>query len=388
MSLPLHQISADHRALLSAAARAADIDDPVAVLLDDLQHAVLDNAIRGPFVPVEGVFVREWDRTYPKHWAGTRFGLRLYTLDGIRLARCVTPYSDDLHDFVHNFFVVARRDYIPLYRKAVRLQRRSAPISPPPILPDAIFDTLRRNTLDYLNRDNLTRIRQLGGRPRRGLLLSGPPGNGKTSACRWLWEECHRLRYEYRIVSPDAYQAARQSCNSVEAVKQLFMVNKRGIVFFDDMDIALRDRALSPDRDDQNVFLGAMDGIEAKEGVVYVFTTNCPVDLIDPAFKRPGRIDLVLQFDPPDAELRRRLFDRWHPEILAGIDLDRAVADTAGRSYAEIEELKNLLIIIHLDSGRWDWQAALRQWEINRHDLSMERMRAIGFHCNGAMAHN
>jgi ATP-dependent Zn protease len=202
-----------------------------------------------------------------------------------------------------------------------------------------------------------------------------------------LWEECHRQRFEYRIVTPDAYQEARRSCNSAEAVKQLFRVTKRGIVFFDDMDIALRDRALSPERDDQNVFLGAMDGIEAKEGVVYVFTTNCPIDLIDPAFKRPGRIDLVLQFDPPDAILRRRLIDRWHPEIRGALDLDRVVVDTSGRSYAEIEELKNLLIILQLDSGEWDWSGALRQWEINRHDLSADRLRAIGFHCNGAVAH-
>jgi hypothetical protein len=298
----------------------------------------------------------------------------------------VTEYSNDLYDFVHNFFIVARADYLSLFRKALRLRRRSAPTNPPPILPASQFDTLCRNTLGYLNRDNLKRIRALGGRPRRGLLLSGPPGNGKTSACRWLWEECHRLRLEYRIVSPDDYRAARQSCNPSEAVRQLFALSKPGIVFFDDMDIALRDRALSPDRDDQNVFLSAMDGIVAKEGVVYVFTTNCQIDLIDPAFKRPGRIDLVLQFDPPDAGLRRQLLDRWHLDIRAGIDLERAVEDTAGWSYAEIDELKNLLIIGYMDHNRWDWLAALKQWEVNRHDLSMERKRAIGFQCNGQPA--
>ena len=387
MSLPLHQLSADHRALVAAAAKAARIDDPVVVQLDEFQHALLEHAVRGPFVPIDGMFVRDWDRYAPRQSVGTPFGIRLYTLNGIRLGRCSASYFSDFYSFVHDFFVVSRADYLPLFRTAIRLRRKTIDESPPPILPDAVFDTLRRNTLDYLNRDNLTRIRELGGRPRRGLLLSGPPGNGKTSACRWLWEECHRLRYEYKIISPDAYRSARESCNPVEAVKQLFMVNKRGIVFFDDMDIALRDRALSPERDDQNVFLGAMDGIEAKEGVVYVFTTNCPIDLIDPAFKRPGRIDLVLQFDPPDAELRRRLIDRWHEEIREAIDLDRVVADTDGRSYAEIEELKNLLIILQLDTGEWDWSGALKQWEINRHDLSMERMRAIGFHCNGAVAH-
>ena len=62
------------------------------------------------------------------------------------------------------------------------------------------------------------------------------------------------------------------------------------------MDVALRDRDTVKETDDQAVFLAALDGIEVNEGVVYVFTTNCPLDLIDPAFKRPGRIDLVLHF--------------------------------------------------------------------------------------------
>src|SRR5262245_16785007 len=261
MSLGLRELTSDHRTLVTAAAQAAGIDDPVVVQLEELQNVILGHARRGRFVAIDGVFVRTWDRNYPKYWPGMNFGLRLYTLDNIRLARCVTQYSDDLHNYVHNFFIVARADYLPLFRKAIRLRRRSAPTDPPPILPPELFDTLRRNSLGYLNRDNLQRIRSLGGRPRRGLLLSGPPGNGKTSACRWLWEECHRLRLQYRIVSPDDFRAARQSCNPGEAVKQLFTVSKPGIVFFDDMDIALRDRALSPDKDDQNVFLGAMDGI-------------------------------------------------------------------------------------------------------------------------------
>ena len=75
--------------------------------------------------------------------------------------------------------------------------------------------------------------------------------------------------------------------------------------------------------------------------------------------------------------------ERWHADIRDGIDLDQAVADTTGWSYAEIEELKNLLILGYMDSGRWDWLATLKQWEVNRHDLSADRKRAIGFHCNG-----
>ena len=114
---------------------------------------------------------------------------------------------------------------------------------------------LHQNTIGYLDRRNLRRIRELGGRPKRGLLLTGPPGNGKTSACRWLRNECLRLGLEHQEVGPDAYQPARQSCNPVQAVRDLFTVNRRGVIFFDDMDIALRDRNTVKETDDQAVFL-------------------------------------------------------------------------------------------------------------------------------------
>jgi len=201
------------------------------------------------------------------------------------------------------------------------------------------LEILRQNTIGYLDLNNLKRIRDLGGRPKRGLLLTGPPGNGKTSACRWLLNECLRLGYEHQQVSPDAYQAARRSCNPVQAVKDLFAVHRHGIIFFDDMDIALRDRNTVKETDDQAVFLSALDGIDVNEGVVYVFTTNCPMGLIDAAFKRPGRIDLVLHFEKPDATLRRALLDRWHAEILANIDVDAAVTETAGFSFAEVPDV-------------------------------------------------
>jgi hypothetical protein len=130
------------------------------------------------------------------------------------------------------------------------------------------------------------------------------------------------------------------------------------------------------------VFLNALDGIEVKEAVVFVFTTNCSLGLIDRAFKRPGRIDVVLNFGPPDADLRRRLMDRWHPDIRAALDVDLAVASTDAFSYAEIEEVKNLLIMHFTDTGRWDWEWALKQLEFNRHELGAGRP-SLGFAAPG-----
>ncbi|MGL6095852.1 MAG: AAA family ATPase, partial [Fimbriiglobus sp.] len=172
------------------------------------------------------------------------------------------------------------------------------------------------------------------------------------------------------------YRAARGHCNPAAAVRELFRVTGRGVVFFDDMDLALRDRSASDQPEDQAVFLGALDGLTVNEGVVYVFTSNLAVERIDPAFRRPGRIDLVLPFPKPDATLRRELVGRWHPDVRAGLDADAVVADTAGSSFAEIEELKNLLVLRFTDGGGWDWAWAKRQFAENREDLTNHR---VGF---------
>jgi hypothetical protein len=377
---PVADYAADHRFLVDAAAKAAGLTDPVAFNPRGYLYPLVGAAVRGPLVPLDGALVRQWQTGARKYWPTTAFGIRLYTTDGVRFARCVANIHGDYIEEAYDLFVVSRADYLRLFRIALRASREDVPEDLPPVLPRGQMDTLRQNSLGYLDRTNLRRIKELGGRAKRGLLLTGPPGNGKTSACRWLWQECVRLRYEYKMVTPDAYRAARGSSNPVQAVKELFTVDRRGLVFFDDMDIALRDRNTVHESDDQAVFLSALDGIEVNEGVAYVFTTNCSLDLIDPAFKRPGRIDLVLHFHAPDASLRRALIDRWHADVRAGIDVDAAVRETAGYSFAEVEELKNLLILNFIEGNGWDWAWATQQFALNRQELANRAAsRHVGF---------
>jgi hypothetical protein len=375
----LHEFAADHRYILDAVSRIAGIADPVALNLDEFHAPLVKAARRGEFLPLDGVFVRDWDPDERRTNSGMNFGVRLYDIEGIRFAYVSYPFDDDQSYRVNQFFVVDRRDYRRLYRVALRCRRDSEPAGVPPILHQEQLDLLWKNTIGYLDKANLKRIRAYGGRPKRGLLLTGAPGNGKTMACRWIWEECRRRGWEWRLVTPDSYLEARSACNAKEAVAALFRVERRGIIFFDDMDIALRDRDTVKETDDQAVFLGALDGLTVNEGVVHVFTTNCSLGLIDLAFKRPGRLDLVLHFKAPDADLRRRLMARWHPEILAALSLDEMTATTGDYSFAEIEELKNLLILHFTDRGKWNWSWALRQFDINRSELNARKNRHIGF---------
>ena len=349
----------DIRLLLAAAAEAG-IADPVAVQPHVLGDPLVRAAVRGPVRPAGGAVIRSWDRTSRPTDPGVKVGVRLYTLDGVRFARGSAGYD---------FFAVGRADYLRLFRLAVRLRVEVSTSGPPPVLLPETLAALRRNTHEFLRPDRLRQMVALGGRPKRGLLLTGPPGNGKTSACRWVWERCKVLGLEYRLVSPDDYRAARSAGDPAEAVRELFAVETAGVVFFDDFDLALRDRTVSDNPEDQAVFLGAMDGIRPTAGVVYVFTTNLPADRIDPAFLRPGRIDATLHFPKPDEGLRRELVTRWHPAVRAGLDLRRVLADTDGFSFAEVDELKNLLILRHLEAGGWDWGWAVGEFCQTRQGL-------------------
>jgi hypothetical protein len=380
MVSPLKQYSADHRYLVNAAARQAGFSDPVAIDLDEFHEPVVKFARRKEFLPVDGVLVRDWDSENRRLRPGVALGMRLYEIEGVRFVQVRFVHDTDLSWEGMEFVVVDRKDYRRFYRIALRCRRDAEPPSRPPVLASDQAEQLWANTVGYLEGPSLHKVKEYGGRPRRGVLLTGPPGNGKTMACRWLWEECRRRRWEWRLVTPDAYRVARRDDDPVEAVKELFSVERRGIIFFDDMDQALRDRETVHETEDQAVFLTALDGIVSKEGVVFVFTTNCDLRLIDRAFTRPGRIDLILHFRPPDAALCRQLVERWHADIRAGIDLDRAVATTDGFSFAEIEELKNLLIMHFMDTGAWDWDWALRQFALNRSELHAQRGRQVGFH--------
>ncbi len=383
MSSPLRSYSADHRFLLETAGKAADFKDPVAVDFDQFYVPLLKVAHRGPLLPIDGVLVRDWDPDNRRTSAGMNFGMRLYDIEGIRFVRVSFHYEHYTNCCALDFVAVDRKDYRRLYRIALRCRRDDQPPCQPPVLPQDQLDLLWKNTIGYLEGSNLVRIKAFGGRAKRGVLLTGSPGNGKTMACRWIWEGCRQRRWEYRLVTPDNYRSARAQ----GTIEELFSVERRGIVFFDDMDLALRDRDHVQETEDQAVFLSSLDGITAHEGVVFVFTTNCSLDLIDRAFKRPGRLDVVLHFKPPDSGLRRQLIERWHADIRTHLDLDQAVASTDGYSFAEVDELKNLLVMHYMDAAVWDWDWALKQFDINRSELNARPHRHVGFGTNHVANH-
>lgn len=263
----------------------------------------------------------------------------------------------------------ARRFYRFLRR---RVRQRLATISPP-IMRHEDEKRLWDNTLGFLALGEQA-LSRFGVALKRGVLLMGDPGNGKTLAARWLQSQAIKRGLEWRTVSPEDYEGHRGRGTA----RLLFQMEQPGVILFDDFDQALRNREEVGPSVDSSTFLSELDGISPNTGVVYLFTSNARLEDLDPAFCRPGRIDQILCFSRPDATLRARLIrERWPAEIVDAIPVEEVVSVTDGCNFAEVDEIRKLLVMRFLETESWDWP-----WTLARFSSAVNArrsQRAIGF---------
>ncbi len=208
---------------------------------------------------------------------------------------------------------------------------------------------------------------------RGGLLLYGPPGCGKTFLARAVAGE---LGASFLTVSLadilDMYIG-----NSEKNVQELFETARASapcVLFLDELDAIGQKRSLTRNssmRTTVNQLLGELDGIgSSNEGVYVLAATNHPWD-VDPALRRPGRLDRTLLVLPPDEAAREAIL-RYHlrGRPIEGIDLQRLAARTDGYSGADLAHVcESAAELALLDSARTgtvrmigmqDLEAALR----------------------------
>mgnify|MGYP002623237289 CR=1 FL=1 len=184
-------------------------------------------------------------------------------------------------------------------------------------------------------------FRSLRVPPARGLLLSGPPGSGKTLLARGLAGESG-LNFvgvrPTRILSQFLGEAER-------AVAELFAKARHAapsILFFDEFDALARRRSGQDAVLDRVVaqLLVEMDGMSSNADVIVLAATNRPA-AIDPALLRPGRIDRILAVPLPNHAARRAIIDvhLCNRAQADDIDQDRLAEATGGLSGADLAAL-------------------------------------------------
>jgi transitional endoplasmic reticulum ATPase len=182
---------------------------------------------------------------------------------------------------------------------------------------------------------------QAGIRAPKGILLSGPPGVGKTLLAKAFANESG---VNFMSVKGPALMS-KYVGESERGVREVFHKARQAapcIVFFDEIDALLPTR--SAGNTDSHVservlsqFLADFDGIEELNGVLVLGATN-RLDILDPAVLRPGRFDEIVELPLPDEAERRQIFQvhlRGKP-LTPGIDPVELAARTEGLSGAEI----------------------------------------------------
>ncbi|KAK7888097.1 AAA+-type ATPase [Exophiala xenobiotica] len=184
------------------------------------------------------------------------------------------------------------------------------------------------------------RMAQLGLRPKKGVLLYGPPGCSKTLLVRALATEAGTNF----LAVKGAELISMYVGESERATREVFRKARAAspsIIFFDEIDaIASRGRTGS-DLNVLTTLLNEMDGFEELRNVFVVGATNKPQN-VDPALMRPGRFDNVVYIGPPDFEARREIFQkhlgelRYQHDVSLTEDIEEFSRATEGFSGAEI----------------------------------------------------
>ncbi|MFN8524108.1 MAG: ATP-dependent zinc metalloprotease FtsH [Chloroflexota bacterium] len=192
----------------------------------------------------------------------------------------------------------------------------------------------------------------VGARIPRGVLLVGPPGNGKTLLARALAGEAN---VPFLRASGSDFVEMYVGVGA-SRIRDLFKTARdhgKSILFIDEIDAVGRKRggpgghAHEEREQTLNQLLVEMDGFDARSRVIVVAATN-RADILDQALLRPGRFDRQVRLDPPDAAARRDILN-LHAigKPLGGeTSLEALVPQTAGLSGADLENLLNEAAIL------------------------------------------
>jgi hypothetical protein len=209
------------------------------------------------------------------------------------------------------------------------------------ILPDGVMETIEQHIggIGDWSRELL----DAGQHLKRGLLLHGPPGTGKTHTVRYL---------AGRLAATTVILLTGTSIRFIDRAAALARRLQPSMIVLEDVDLVGMDRDFSPDSNPLLFsLLEAMDGVGADADVTFVLTTN-RADILEMALAdRPGRVDLAVEIPRPDAACRERLLRLYARGLAMEAGAAEVAAATDGVTASFIKELIRRSALMSLRGG-------------------------------------
>ncbi len=211
------------------------------------------------------------------------------------------------------------------------------------VLPAGLLERIERQTIGFAR--HAETLRQAGRSLKRGLLLYGPPGVGKTLTIMYLIGQ---------MPGRTTILTTGRGVGLLQPVAQIARQLAPSLVVLEDVDLIAEERG-QPFRGAAPLLfelLNEMDGLRDDADVIFALTTNRP-DLLEPALAaRPGRIDLAVELPLPDQSGRQRLLELYARGLeLRNVDLGKVAEQIEGVTPAYVKELLRRAALLAAEDG-------------------------------------
>ena len=209
------------------------------------------------------------------------------------------------------------------------------------VLPGDVLENIERQVLGVGRHSG--RLLASGQHLKRGVLLHGAPGTGKTHTVRYLLGQLPDVTVI--VISGRALGRIREACSVARTLQP-------AVIVVEDVDLIAEQREARPGEHPLLFqLLNEMDGLNSAADVTFLLTTN-RADLLEPALaSRPGRVDLAAELPLPDAEARRQLIRLYQGSLVLDLAKEETlIKRTEGVTAAFLKELLRRAALISCEA--------------------------------------